>query len=77
MNMPALLSGAQRFILQPLQPVWRAVFPDLRNSVDTGFALNHQRAGRRGYVRLMVPGSSSTESLDKLKQEKLLAKTIE
>ncbi|KAI0872508.1 hypothetical protein GGS24DRAFT_434072 [Hypoxylon argillaceum] len=81
-NTPAMLSYAQMFILQPLRPLLRLLLPDMRKSADAGvdvahLALNQKYAGERGYFRLMVPGPSSTESLDGTKQEKIWTKTAE
>ncbi|KAI1110572.1 hypothetical protein F5Y14DRAFT_357948 [Nemania sp. NC0429] len=81
-NTPAMLSYIQMFILQPLRPVLRLVIPDVRKSADAGvdvadIALGKKHAGERGYLRLVAPGPSSTESLDEAKQEKLWTKTLE
>ncbi|TGJ87167.1 hypothetical protein E0Z10_g1586 [Xylaria hypoxylon] len=81
-NTPALLSYMQRFVLQPLRPVLRLMVPDVRSSADAGMdvadiVLNRKYADERGYSRLMVPGPSSTESLDEAKQQKLWVKTAE
>jgi hypothetical protein len=58
------------------------MIPDLRRSAEAGvdvadLVLNQRHAGERGYIRLMVPGPSSEESLDEAKQEKLWTKTAE
>ncbi|KAI1308775.1 hypothetical protein F5Y03DRAFT_393148 [Xylaria venustula] len=79
---PALLSYMQRFVLQPLQPVFSLLAPYLRTSADAGadvadLALNHKHTGERGYFGLAVPGPSSMESLDEVKQQKLWEKTAE
>lgn len=81
-NTPAVLSYVQKLILQPLRPVLRIIAPDMRRSADAGIdvaelAINEKHADERGYFRLMVPGSSSTESLDAVKQEKLWKRTAE
>ncbi|KAI0967526.1 hypothetical protein F4678DRAFT_245712 [Xylaria arbuscula] len=81
-NTPALLSHIQRFVLQPLQSVFSLIAPYLRNSADAGadvaeIVLNHKFTGERGYFRLLVPGPSSIESLDEVKQQKLWEKTVE
>ncbi|KAI0536158.1 hypothetical protein GGR58DRAFT_405125 [Xylaria digitata] len=81
-NTPALLSCMQRFVLQPLRPVLRLVIPDVRSSADAGIdvasiVLNRKHTGECGYLRLMVPGPSSAESLDQAKQQKLWVKTAE
>ncbi|KAF2973145.1 hypothetical protein GQX73_g274 [Xylaria multiplex] len=81
-NTPAMLSCMQRFLLQPLRPVLRLVIPDVRSSADAGIdvagiVLNRKHTGERGYLRLMIPGPSSAESLDQAKQQKLWVKTAE
>ncbi|GAW18377.1 hypothetical protein ANO14919_078520 [Xylariales sp. No.14919] len=81
-NTPAVLSYTQRFVLQPLRPALRLVIPDVRSSADAGIdvadiTLNRKHAEERGYLRLMVPGPSSAESLDEAKQQKLWVKTAE
>ncbi|KAJ8127230.1 hypothetical protein O1611_g6407 [Lasiodiplodia mahajangana] len=81
-NTPTMLSYAQMFVLQPLRPLIRFVLPDMRKSADAGMdvadlALNQKYAGERGYFRLMVPGPSSTESLDEKKQEEIWTKTAD
>ncbi|KAI0117949.1 hypothetical protein GGR51DRAFT_500621 [Nemania sp. FL0031] len=81
-NTPAMLSYAQMFVLQPLRPLIRLVLPDMRKSAEAGMdvadlALNQKYADERGYFRLMVPGPSSAESLDGMKQEKIWTKTAE
>ncbi|KAI1817208.1 NAD(P)-binding protein [Poronia punctata] len=79
-NTPAVLSYLQMFFLQPLRPFLRLLVPDMRRSEDAGvdvadLVLNRKCSGRKGYVRLMVPGPSSDESLDETKQEKIWIKT--
>ncbi|KAI3325296.1 NAD(P)-binding protein [Xylariaceae sp. AK1471] len=81
-NTPAMLSYMQTFFLQPLRPVLSFMIPDLRRSADAGvdvaeLVLDEKHTGERGYIRLMVPGPSSEESLDETKQEKLWTKTVE
>ncbi|KAI3329896.1 hypothetical protein F4824DRAFT_370495 [Ustulina deusta] len=81
-NTPVMLSCMQRFVLQPLQCVIRLMVPHVRSSTEAGadvadLALNRKHAGECGYFRLMVPGPSSPESLDEMKQLKLWAKTAE
>ncbi|KAI0814717.1 hypothetical protein GGR55DRAFT_444801 [Xylaria sp. FL0064] len=81
-NTPTILSHMQRYVLQPLRSAIRLMAPYVRSSVDAGadvtdLALNRKYAGERGYFRLMVPGPSSAESLDEVKQQKLWVKTAE
>jgi hypothetical protein len=81
-NTPAMLGYIQKCVLQPFRPLLRFVAPDMRRSVDAGvdvadLVLNQKHAGERGYIRLMVPGPSSDESLDEAKQERLWATTAE
>lgn len=81
-NTPAMLSYMQMFILQPLRPLLHLMLPDMRRSADAGvdvadLALDKKHTGERGYLRLVAPGPSSTESLDEAKQEKLWTKTLE
>ncbi|KAI8624752.1 hypothetical protein F5Y19DRAFT_305103 [Xylariaceae sp. FL1651] len=81
-NTPAMLYYMQRFVLQPLRPLLRFIAPDLRRAADAGvdvadLVLNQKHAGERGYIRLMVPGPSSKDSLDEEKQKKLWMKTAE
>ncbi|KAI1273871.1 hypothetical protein F5Y07DRAFT_244941 [Xylaria sp. FL0933] len=81
-NTPAILSHMQRYVLQPLRPAICLMAPYVRSAVDAGadiadLALNRKHMGERGYFRLMVPGPSSAESLDEVKQQKLWVKTAE
>ncbi|KAI0517436.1 hypothetical protein F5B22DRAFT_104841 [Xylaria bambusicola] len=81
-NTPATLSHTQRFVLQPLWPMLRLIMPNLRPSIDAGadiadIALNRTHAGERGYLNLMMPGPSSEESLNSIKQQKIWVKTAE
>jgi len=75
-----MLSYIQAYLLQPLRPLLRLLVPDLRRSEDAGvdvadLVLNKTWRDRKGYIRLMVPGPSSEESLDETKQEKIWNKT--
>ncbi|KAI0403370.1 hypothetical protein F4802DRAFT_294510 [Xylaria palmicola] len=81
-NTPATLSYMQRLVLQPLRPLLQLMIPGVRSSADAGadvaeLVLNQKHADERGYFRLMVPGPSSAESLDVVKQERVWTKTAQ
>ncbi|KAI1329091.1 NAD(P)-binding protein [Xylariaceae sp. FL0255] len=83
-NTPAMLTYMQRLVLQPLRPVLRLIAPDLRRASEAGVDVaelvldrKEKYRGVKGYLRLMVEGPSSDESLDEMKQEALWDKTLE
>ncbi|KAK5632851.1 hypothetical protein RRF57_008565 [Xylaria bambusicola] len=81
-NTPVTLSYMQRFVLQPLWPILRLLIPSVRPSTDAGadvadIALSRKHARERGYLNLLMPGPSSEESLDEVKQQKIWVKTAE
>ncbi|CAJ2510338.1 Uu.00g050410.m01.CDS01 [Anthostomella pinea] len=81
-NTPPLVQWVQKLVLQPFRPVLRFVDPYIRTAADAGvdvaeLALNQALPGERGYLKLLKRESSSKDSLDEVKQEKLWAKTLE
>ncbi|KAI1377102.1 NAD(P)-binding protein [Hypoxylon crocopeplum] len=81
-NTPQILHYAQRFILQPLRPLLRLRDPSMRTAADAGadaieVAANKAYPGERGYLKLLKRESSSPDSLDEDKQQKLWTKSAE
>lgn len=82
-NTPQSLALMQRFLIQPLMPVIRTLAdPTMRTAETAGIdvaklALGEAHPGERGYFTLLENDTSSPESLDEGKQERLWEKTME
>ncbi|KAK8043549.1 NAD(P)-binding Rossmann-fold containing protein [Apiospora rasikravindrae] len=82
-NTPGALKVAQRLVIQPFMPVLRLLSdPTMRTSRAAGedvmkLALGIAHPGERGFFTHLKKETSSPESLDEGKQEKLWAKTLD
>ncbi|KAI1805043.1 NAD(P)-binding protein [Daldinia bambusicola] len=81
-NTPLFLRVVQKFVLQPLRPIFRLANPSYRTAADAGIdvvdlATNNVYPGERGYLLTLKKEPSSPDSYNEDKQEKLWTKSAE
>ncbi|CAG8960347.1 hypothetical protein HYFRA_00012421 [Hymenoscyphus fraxineus] len=81
-NTPKKLAVMQRFMLQPLGPIFSLLMPMMRTSAKAAadvvdLAMSPKYAGEQGFFTLNKKDESSPESRDEFKQEKLWGKSAE
>ncbi|KAE8369052.1 hypothetical protein BDV27DRAFT_153503 [Aspergillus caelatus] len=81
-NTPAKLQFISRFVIQPLQPLLKYKDPTMRTAAEAGIdaaelAVDPQFTGAKGYFTWKKQDTSSPESLDAVKQQRLWEKTLE
>ncbi|KAI0847235.1 NAD(P)-binding protein [Daldinia vernicosa] len=81
-NTPLFLGIVQRFVLQPLRPLFSLANPSYRTAAAAGtdvieLATNNTYPGERGYLFTLKKEPSSPDSYNEEKQEKLWIKSAE
>ncbi|KAA8643746.1 hypothetical protein EYZ11_007101 [Aspergillus tanneri] len=81
-NTPFILQILSRFVIRPFRPLLRFVDPIMRTASEAGMdvaelAVSETYAGESGYFTLLEKSTSSPESLDWEKQQRLWKKTLE
>ncbi|MCJ1247586.1 hypothetical protein MMC30_004801 [Trapelia coarctata] len=81
-NTPQMLVYMSKFVVRPLRPILRLMDPTMRTAAEAGtdvadIATNKASPGERGYFTLLKKDSSSPDSKDEEKQQKLWVKSAE
>jgi hypothetical protein len=75
-----MLVYMSKFVLRPLRPLLRLMDPTMRTAAEAGadfveLATNNASPGERGYYTLLKKDTSSADSKDEDKQQKLWVKS--